>query len=69
MATTRNPEPCPICEEPYALSDDGEPYHLACNLEDEDHEVCDPDDGHIPTTREPTIHEVVDQLAAKGMSF
>lgn len=37
---------CPVCGEAYAIGADG-PYHLSCK-HDGDHEVCDPDDAHLP---------------------
>lgn len=38
---------CPVCDGPYGLDSDGVPFHYGCSL-DGDHDVCEPDDRHIP---------------------
>jgi hypothetical protein len=38
---------CPICGEKYGLDSQNSPFHYGCSIEG-DHDVCDPDDRHIP---------------------
>lgn len=47
MAELTDVHTCPICGSSYTFDSDGVPFHLECD-HDGDHDVCDPDDRHIP---------------------